>query len=518
MSEQRHIIQRQVIELAVRDAAQAGRLHDHVSRICRQRIAPLIEQVCSELSASDRLYRIERLELEIGTIDEHDLEADLTAKVSAALRQALAARIGAQEHDAGRSEASARTDAWLELIAIFARTGSLPWWADAATPRLIESALRRLLHAPEPLRRLMRELVREQGPLQRIVAHIPDDVLALLVESLVPALQAPQTDQLPALLELMHRTPSAANRTPSQPRRRVWGAIVQTASLAGRQYTSAELFYQAALQRVAAGLGAPYDVLLTDMRRVAQAEQQRGPGGLTQLLEALERARTVAASADRAAPASRPPSPAVTQLLTAREDGGTTGETASRILEPPGSQSLALEERAPPSFSEADVLYIGNAGLVILWPFLSSFFARLDLLEGKQFKDRATQQRAAGLLQYVATGDAACPEYLLPLNKLLCGLELAEAFDVGEPLRNSEAAECADLLHAAIAQASILRDMSLRGFQGSFLLRQGALSVRDGGWLLRVERQTYDLVLDRFPWGWEWVKLPWMDAPLRVEW
>ena len=41
---------------------------------------------------------------------------------------------------------------------------------------------------------------------------------------------------------------------------------------------------------------------------------------------------------------------------------------------------------------------------------------------------------------------------------------------------------------------------------------------RDGAWLLRVERQTYDLVLDRFPWGWEWLRLPWMDAPLRVEW
>ncbi len=39
-----------------------------------------------------------------------------------------------------------------------------------------------------------------------------------------------------------------------------------------------------------------------------------------------------------------------------------------------------------------------------------------------------------------------------------------------------------------------------------------------GTWLLRVERVSYDVVLDRFPWGLGWVKLPWMEAPLYVEW
>jgi hypothetical protein len=107
---------------------------------------------------------------------------------------------------------------------------------------------------------------------------------------------------------------------------------------------------------------------------------------------------------------------------------------------------------------------------------------------------------------------------MLPLNKLLCGLEPAELFDMLEPLQEAEVAECTNLLTAAIAQAPVLREMSPSGFRGTFLLRQGALSIRDGFWLLRVERQTYDIVLERFPWGWEWVKLPWMDAPLRVEW
>jgi hypothetical protein len=170
------------------------------------------------------------------------------------------------------------------------------------------------------------------------------------------------------------------------------------------------------------------------------------------------------------------------------------------------------------TFSDADELYIGNAGLVILWPFLSHFFAHLGLLTDKTFADMTARQRAVGLLQYVASEEPSPPEYLLPLNKVLSGLALTEVFDFGPPLTETEADSCADLLRAVIAQAPILRDMSTAGFRGSFLLRQGILRTRDGAWLLQVEHETYDVVLDRFPWRWEWLKLPWMAAPLRVEW
>jgi hypothetical protein len=170
------------------------------------------------------------------------------------------------------------------------------------------------------------------------------------------------------------------------------------------------------------------------------------------------------------------------------------------------------------TFSNTDALYIGNAGLVILHPFLYHFFARLTLLEDRQFTDMAARQRAVGLLQYVVSEDPSAPEYLLPLNKTLCGMELDDVFDFGPPVTEAEAEECTNLLTAVIANAPILKNMSINGLRGTFLLRQGMLSNRDGVWLLRVERETYDVVLDRFPWTMQWVKLPWMDTPLRVEW
>ena len=107
---------------------------------------------------------------------------------------------------------------------------------------------------------------------------------------------------------------------------------------------------------------------------------------------------------------------------------------------------------------------------------------------------------------------------MLPLCKVLCGMDLAEVFDFGPPITEAEVEECTALLQAVIAHASILGTMSVRGFRGTFLLRKGQLSTRDGVWLLRVERQTYDVVLDRFPWSLNIVKLPWMEALMQVEW
>ena len=45
-----------------------------------------------------------------------------------------------------------------------------------------------------------------------------------------------------------------------------------------------------------------------------------------------------------------------------------------------------------------------------------------------------------------------------------------------------------------------------------FCSEKESSATRDGAWLLRVERESYDVVLDRFPWPLDWIKLPWMDS------
>jgi hypothetical protein len=592
MTTQRHTILRQVVELEVRGTTQAQPLQDEISRIYRQRIIPLIDRRCSESSAPDRLHRIESLDLDLGELDPRNLEQDFVEKVDAALQSALAAQIDEIERSATRTGHGSKERSQLELFALFARTGCLPWWADAATPGLLADTLDQLLReSPDALRRLLHDLLREERPRQRISRQYTDAQLAALASLLVPALGPALRRDVRELCELLAKTEMAAGRTPGGIRPVVWESILLAAG-PGMEVTSApEAFQQAVLQRIAIALGSTVADLFAALREASPAgtgsqlerligrpadagtrEPRSGAAKPSQLSRRLAHWRPAGGTlsalwAELSGLAARLPAATRRQWLSAIDSAGpgtSLRELARHLLTllppapgEPGSppvqkiarlaqilravrdaekdwtpdqaglptaqaQPAPRRDEAPLDlqFSEGDVLPVDNAGLVILWPFLAHFFDRLGLLdEDRQFRDPAARQRAAGLLQVVATQNPEpAPEYLLPLNKVLCGLGPDQVYDFGAPLTEAEAAECAGLLEAVVAQAPILHDMSPEGFRGSFLLRPGMLSTGEGFWLLRVEPQTYDIVLERFPWTWEWVKLPWMDAPLRVEW
>jgi hypothetical protein len=187
-----------------------------------------------------------------------------------------------------------------------------------------------------------------------------------------------------------------------------------------------------------------------------------------------------------------------------------------RMLDGRQSPADADGERVTPL---PDAAYVENAGLVLLAGFLPRFFERLGLLDARGLIAGAFLPKAVSLLQYLASGDPRIAgEYLLPLNKVICGMEPVEPIIIDEPLGESDMEEAETLLRALIGHATILNNMSSDGFRGSFLLRKGVLESTHGAWLLRVERQAYDVVLDRFPWSFSWIKTSWMTTPLRVEW
>ncbi|NEQ87206.1 MAG: hypothetical protein F6K26_46415 [Moorea sp. SIO2I5] len=170
------------------------------------------------------------------------------------------------------------------------------------------------------------------------------------------------------------------------------------------------------------------------------------------------------------------------------------------------------------SFSDSDEIYIYNAGLILLWPFLNRFFVKIGLVQDKIFINTISAQQAALLLQYLVDNSTEIPEHSLPLNKILCGIDLLEPIDPNLEITEQERAECENLLSAVIQNWSILKNTSIEGFRTAFLQRNGIVRVRDGSWLLQVERKTYDILLDRIPWSIRVVKLPWMDNILYVEW
>jgi len=161
-------------------------------------------------------------------------------------------------------------------------------------------------------------------------------------------------------------------------------------------------------------------------------------------------------------------------------------------------------------------IYIDNAGLVLLHPFLPQFFDALGVSIGEEI---VQPERALGLLHYLTTGQIIAPEYELVLPKVICHVPLSTPVRADVEITENEIIEASALLDAVIKHWEVLQNTTPDGLRGTFLVRPGKLSLKeDGDWLLQVESRTFDVLLEHLPWGISMIQLPWMKHMLWVEW
>ena len=201
-----------------------------------------------------------------------------------------------------------------------------------------------------------------------------------------------------------------------------------------------------------------------------------------------------------------------------RPTGSKTGEgIASKVVGQSQEPEIVLKETTALGKDSVEAeIFVLNAGMVILHPFLHPFFSALGIAkQGKLEKP----ERAICLLQYLATGRVGDMEHELPLNKLLCGIPLEQPQSRKIRLTKKEKTEADNLLRAVIGHWSALGSTSAEGLRGTFLCREGKLTSDPfGDWQLRVEQRSFDILLADLPWGFSMIKLPWMDGLLKVEW
>ncbi|HEY1396378.1 contractile injection system tape measure protein, partial [Roseateles sp.] len=184
----------------------------------------------------------------------------------------------------------------------------------------------------------------------------------------------------------------------------------------------------------------------------------------------------------------------------------------------PRAPEQATATEAPDTDPLAEQIAVGNAGLVLVSPYLPRLFSMLGLADERAFTGPEAASRAALLLQALATGHAAAPESELVLNKLLCGLPLDAPLPRLIDLSDAEREAIDGLIGAVIQHWRILGTTSIDGLRGTFLRRAGHLERRDDAWQLSVEPGPFDMLIDQLPWGYATLRHPWMERVIHVDW
>ena len=465
----RNIIEKQYVDLNVLNEGDVFHLRNELEEVCKKELLPEIEKLFDNIVPADKLIRIESLEIDAGTIKSESWKKDFVEKV---VRE-ISEKIEMLNVEKFTGSEAAKTiineeDNKQNMFLFFLENGSLPWYCGIKSRAELNSLLDDILRSGNQnfFNRLKDLLKNQKNSINRLILQFDESELNRLSETLY------QEEYKTGILNILDSALNMLNIQYGQKKvmlYRKWFEILSSGK-SGKSY--AELMKEISLG-------------------ILRSPQIKNDKELTYTF--------------------------VNNLAEHLKNNKYSGEILKSLKGniPVKEINLAEPDEALTSSSE---FYIENSGLVLLNPFLIKLFENTGYVENKEWISKELQQRAIALTQYAITGKEEYPEFLLMLNKVICGYEITESLPFDIKLSEFEKNEADDLLNSVIGHWSAVKNTSINGLRESFFIRKGKLFFDQNGWLLQVEVKTVDILLNKLPWGISMIKLPWMKEMLRVEW
>ena len=472
-----HIIKKQIINLTLNKKMDAFAIQHLVSERYWREIVPLLQKLFDNASTEHEIIHLDKLEVDLGIINIKDIEKgrwndEVYKKISEQLKLVNAGQ-PSEEKVKKQSKTVSSAEQWI----FYMRHGYLPWnvlkVTDAWYKNVLEAFAADFI-AISKLRYLIRN---NRGVAARIFFHHPINFLEALVETLTAEKQATLSqsiDEIAEVIIFLNRFDESDKFQKKQLIQKLWNQVLQLSAI-GEENLNPSKFAMHLLKSNSSDNASihtlPRKFLLKNRLTASILKQiKKSEVGIEKIMQADE------------------------------SGGGDTIqiETKNRINE--------------------DGIFIQNAGLILLHPFLNMFFKNLQLVKENDFEDALSHQKALHLLHYLATGLLTSLEHELVIEKILCAYPLENPVDNKIELTADELNEADTLLVEVILQWEILKGTSVAGLRESFLQRNGKLSTKNNDLHLQVESGAIDVLLDHLPWNLSMIKLPWMNDILRVEW
>ena len=266
--EQRHKIAEAVFNIAFAAHGQMLERSGMLAGLVHDRLALRISDVFDAWDTGPEVVRIDRLEIDLGTVAYDDLEAALTERLGQALQNALQTRPAATNTAApGESRRVSARQNDLDLMAHYLSTGRLPWWAERQSQDDVTRTLSDLIDkTPRELTAYLRQQSDRDNPvLSRLVRQFEPGLVQRLIARLAPS--AVQTIDLHITALLALHTAGAI--LPLQSRELAWAmweTLLRRLLAPAGTHHSADTRVVAALYEVGASYQRHPALLLQNMR------------------------------------------------------------------------------------------------------------------------------------------------------------------------------------------------------------------------------------------------------------
>ncbi|MBL3589102.1 MAG: hypothetical protein JMN24_04805 [gamma proteobacterium endosymbiont of Lamellibrachia anaximandri] len=512
----RHQVQKQTFEIRVPQQEDARGLQDRLSTFGNHKLPLILDEVFEKQTAgTDRVWRINRLEIDLGHISEKALESQLTEGIRLKLAKALEKYRLSQERSGQKSDQStdrlSLQQRTLESLQYYLKHGVLPWWSEKPPPWMESQRLTQLLQRPDTLIKALSVVINASPPaLERLMQHIPPALIAGIIEYGVPAgetqsiqklavkaaWESGETEKLLFLLAINHAEDND-----------------KTAAIIARHFTRQTLLLLHETLNRRIGRRTPETTprwqhsLATLLQRATDSQRDTG----------RPKPPLPEANAENRSKAGHKRAESHADLKLRRQSKTPDEYEVIELIQQTDRINETIQKSGDTEKASDTQVYVESAGIILLSPLLLPLFEGTGLVIDKSFVDAQARHRAVYLLEYLVWEENQHVEYDLALEKCLCGIPTEVPLISYSPT-DEQKGECEILLKAAINHWKALKSTSPDGLREAFLQREGRLEPKVNPPRLRVNPMPQDMLLERLPWSYSIIKLPWMDQRLHVEW
>lgn len=471
------------MDLTIKGRLDAFRTQHLAGPFYYEQLLPALEKIFDELSHENEVMSLDKLELDLGIIAIAELEkTGSNIFWEKLLREQITMALKDQRKDANVQVAVIKQNACKQWL-FYMEHGYLNWNAAAFDEKAMTGILETLATDYTLVQELRRLIRNNREAMIRIVRGHPESFLISLVEILTSNTQrdlSKAVNEIGLLLQIRNKHVATSTQISKQLQQHTWTRIMEALKDAGPGLNTGML-----------------------VKNVLLSEKDL-PILTIELLQKLTTLTTI-----------YPVLKVIQVKQQVREKQKQyekqTGKKPNKenAIDHPIDQKVEIDEQG---------IFISNAGLVLIHPFLSTLFKKLGLVEGGKFINNHATEKAVHLLHFIATGKTTNEEHELVMAKILCALPIHYALKEIIELTEEEANETDNLLTAAVEQWEKLGNSSINALRENFLQRPGKLYTKNDMLYLQVENGSLDILLDFLPWTLSIVKLPWMKELLRIEW
>ncbi len=472
-----HIIKRQIIDLAVDKKLDAFFIQQKVSDEYYSKILPILLKAFDGASNDDEVIEIDSVAIDIGIIDSKNLEKiDWAGIVSKKITEQLTAvklGLASNINSVNKTRVLSSADQWI----FYMRHGYLPWNVLAPNEDWYSNVLSAFAADSKAITKLRDLIKNNSDSVTRMVSQNSASFLSSLVETLTAENQAELNRSINEIAEIIASKIGKGKLVnlfrSNEVKQKLWREVLELTAFGDKNETSSRIAFQ----------------LLTNNLSPQQLRSGKAK-------EFLLKNKTGAALFKK--------------IIKEKENKFIDPKEKISTKEVTGNENINAPDK--------EGIFVSNAGIILLHPFLFRFFKNLNLFAEERFIDKLSHQKALYLLHYLATGNTSPQEYELVIAKIISGYSLEEPVNHSIKLTQHELKESESLLLSAIGQWEILKSTSPDGLREGFLQRNGKLYSKNGILTLQIEQGPIDMLLDHLPWNLSIVKLPWMKDILKVEW